>query len=519
MSRIAVVGMSCRYPEADSVADLWRTPSRTPRVPPAAAGADAPGGLLGRRPGRPGPVLQPRTPPSSRGTSSTGSATGSPAAPTAPPTSPTGWRWTWPREALADAGFAGRRRAAPGPYRRGGRQHPHRRVLPRQRAAAALAVRAPGAGRRAAGAGVARPADRGVPRGDSRSGTRARSRRSTRRRSPVASPTPSPGGSATTSTSTAAATRWTPPAPPRLLAVVTAARALADGEVDVAVAGGVDLSLDPFEMVGFAKAGALARDEMRVYDERLAGLLAGRGLRHGRADARTTTRWRRGAPCYATIAGWGVSSDGQRRDHPARGAGLPAGAATARTGGPASASSTVPLFEGHGTGTAVGDATELRALSAARRDAGADRPGRRSARSRRNIGHTKAAAGVAGLIKATMALRHAIVPPTTGCARPRAELTAADRTLRAAAGGRALAGRCAAARRRHRHGLRRDQHPPGAGGRPVRSAGADPAAAAAAGPAHPGRRAAAARRGRPGGAAGTGGRAAADRWPGCRTAS
>ncbi|EWM64839.1 LOW QUALITY PROTEIN: polyketide synthase, partial [Micromonospora sp. M42] len=70
-----------------------------------------------------------------------------------------------------------------------------------------------------------------------------------------------------------------------LLSVVTAARALADGEVDVAVAGGVDLSIDPFEMVGFAKAGALARDEMRVYDERFAGLLAGRGLRHGRADA------------------------------------------------------------------------------------------------------------------------------------------------------------------------------------------------------------------------------------------
>src|SRR6185437_9089323 len=76
-------------------------------------------------------------------------------------------------------------------------------------------------------------------------------------------------------------------------------------------------------------------------------------------------------------------------------------------------------------------ATELRALSAARRDAGATDPAAIGS-IKALIGHTKAAAGVAGLIKATMALRHAIVPPTAGCARPRAELTAADRTLRAA---------------------------------------------------------------------------------------
>ena len=51
-----------------------------------------------------------------------------------------------------------------------------------------------------------------------------------------------------------------------LLAVAHACSSLAAGDLDVALAGGVDLSLDPFELVGFAKAGALAKDEMRVFD-------------------------------------------------------------------------------------------------------------------------------------------------------------------------------------------------------------------------------------------------------------
>ncbi|MFC0099218.1 SDR family NAD(P)-dependent oxidoreductase [Micromonospora marina] len=214
-----------------------------------------------------------------------------------------------------------------------------------------------------------------------------------------------------------------------LLSVVTAARALAVGEIDVAVAGGVDLSIDPFEMVGFAKAGALARDEMRVYDERSQGFWPGEGcgmvvlMRHDDAVAQ-------GRTVYASIAGWGVSSDGRggMTRPEAQGYRLALDRAYQRAG---FGIGTVPLFEGHGTGTAVGDATELRALSAARRDAGATDPAAIGS-IKALIGHTKAAAGVAGLIKATMALRHAIVPPTANCTRPRPELTAADRTLRAA---------------------------------------------------------------------------------------
>src|SRR5207302_5039003 len=94
-----------------------------------------------------------------------------------------------------------------------------------------------------------------------------------------------------------------------LLAVTTACSSLASGDLDVALAGGVDLSLDPFELVGFAKAGALAPEEMRIYDARSAGFWPGEGcgflalMRYEDAPAM-------GRRVYATIRGWGISSDG-----------------------------------------------------------------------------------------------------------------------------------------------------------------------------------------------------------------
>ena len=60
-----------------------------------------------------------------------------------------------------------------------------------------------------------------------------------------------------------------------LLAVTTACSRLLLGEVDIALAGAVDLSLDPFELVGFARNGALARKDMQPYDAKAAGFWPG----------------------------------------------------------------------------------------------------------------------------------------------------------------------------------------------------------------------------------------------------
>ncbi|MBC6467406.1 SDR family NAD(P)-dependent oxidoreductase [Actinomadura alba] len=222
-----------------------------------------------------------------------------------------------------------------------------------------------------------------------------------------------------------------------LLSVVTACKSLVDGEVDVAIAGGVDLSIDPFEMVGFAKTGALAVGEMRVYDRHSNGFWPGEGcgmiVLMRAADAVADQR-----RVYATIAGWGMSSDGSggitrpeiggyhlalRRAYERAGFGI----------------DTVPMFEGHGTGTQVGDATELRALSSARaaRVDAAGPPAEPAVISsiKGVIGHTKAAAGVAGLIKAVMAVHEEVLPPAVGCVDPHpvfAEEPAALRVLRKA---------------------------------------------------------------------------------------
>jgi enediyne polyketide synthase len=213
-----------------------------------------------------------------------------------------------------------------------------------------------------------------------------------------------------------------------LLSVATACRALGNGELDVAVAGGVDLSIDPFEVIGFAKTGALATGEMRVYDKHSNGFWPGEGC--GMAvlmrepDARAS-----GRTVYALIAGWGVSSDGKGgiTRPEASGHQLAIERAYARAGfGP----ETVGYFEGHGTGTAVGDATELRALSMARRLADPDAPPAAVGTVKGNIGHTKAAAGIAGVIKATLAVWHGLVPPATGHLDPHPELLGERPALR-----------------------------------------------------------------------------------------
>jgi enediyne polyketide synthase len=221
-----------------------------------------------------------------------------------------------------------------------------------------------------------------------------------------------------------------------LLAVINACSSLAAGDLDVAVAGGVDLSTDPFELVGFAKTGALAGDAMRVYDARAAGFWPGEGcglvvlMRYEEALLRRQT-------IYAVIRGWGVSSDGSGgiTRPEVEGQLIALRRAYARAGyGP----DTVAYFEGHGTGTAVGDATELQALARARREptnsatAYATKAPRAAVSSvKAIIGHTKAAAGVAGLIKAAKAIDAQILPPAVGCDEPHEELRKEGAALRA----------------------------------------------------------------------------------------
>src|SRR5205823_3340074 len=132
---------------------------------------------------------------------------------------------------------------------------------------------------------------------------------------------------------------------------------------------------------------------------------------------------------YAVIRGWGISSDGNggitRPD--VDGQRLALKRAYSRAGFGIGA---VAYFEGHGTGTSVGDSVELKALSLARREANDQGFPAAIGSIKANIGHTKAAAGVAGLIKSALALKAGIIPPTTGCEQPHPEFRNPSTALR-----------------------------------------------------------------------------------------
>ncbi|PLX72401.1 MAG: beta-ketoacyl synthase, partial [Desulfuromonas sp.] len=131
---------------------------------------------------------------------------------------------------------------------------------------------------------------------------------------------------------------------------------------------------------------------------------------------------RDGDRVYAVVKGIGTSSDG-------RGAAIyePSAAGQQKALGRAYRQaeidpSTIELIEAHGTGTKVGDAVEVSALKEV--FGPADKPWCAIGSIKSQIGHTKAAAGAAGVIKASLALYHKTLPPTIKVAKPQQAVTA-----------------------------------------------------------------------------------------------
>ena len=184
-----------------------------------------------------------------------------------------------------------------------------------------------------------------------------------------------------------------------LQAVASACAALAAGDIDAAIAGGVDMSLDPLELIGLAKAGVLATSDVRIYDEKPTGYLPGEGcgmvVLMRTADARAA-----GLPVYAEIVGWGTSGGGMPGETQSHASSqlLAMQRAYERAGvDPAD----IQFIEGNGAGTPLDDQAELTALNSLR--AGARQTAALGS-VKANIGHAKAAAGAAGLIKTVLAL-------------------------------------------------------------------------------------------------------------------
>ena len=203
-----------------------------------------------------------------------------------------------------------------------------------------------------------------------------------------------------------------------LSAIKMALSELVEGRADMMLTGGVDTDNSPFMYMSFSKTPAFSKSgNISPFSDKADGMLIGEGV--GMIVLkRLEDAERDGDNIYAVIKGVGTSSDGRFKSVYAP-----------RSSGQAMAierayeeagfdPKTVGLLEAHGTGTGAGDPTEFNSMQMV---FGKDNPEKQhialgSVKSQ--IGHTKAAAGAAGIIKTILALHHKVLPPTINVEQP-----------------------------------------------------------------------------------------------------
>lgn len=202
-----------------------------------------------------------------------------------------------------------------------------------------------------------------------------------------------------------------------LVAVHVASQSLLSGECDMAIAGGVSIEVPHRRGYHYAEGEILSPDgHCRAFDENANGTVFGSGagiviLR------RLSDAIRDQDNIYAVIRGSAVNNDGSQK----------AGYLAPSVDGQASAAvealsvagvepGSVSYIEAHGTGTPVGDPIEVAALAQAYGDGGRNFCGIGSLKT--NIGHLDTAAGVASLIKVSLALRNELIPASLNFSEP-----------------------------------------------------------------------------------------------------
>ena len=195
------------------------------------------------------------------------------------------------------------------------------------------------------------------------------------------------------------------------VALAEAAELIADGVVDVAVAGGVD-AITRICFMGFNALKLLDPAPCRPFDQERRGMSIGEGAGFLVLESQARARARR-ARVYATLAGHGMTTDAFHVTAPEpEGDGMVrAMTAALRVAGAAPAE--VQYANAHGTGTPQNDRIEARALARVFGEGGLLVSSAKSM-----IGHTMAAAGSLEAIATVLALEHGVVPPTANLVTP-----------------------------------------------------------------------------------------------------
>lgn len=202
-----------------------------------------------------------------------------------------------------------------------------------------------------------------------------------------------------------------------LVAILAGARAIWTGECDIAVAGGVNLLLEPASWVSLEAAGVLSPSGICApFTDRADGYVRGEGagivVLKRLADTRTSSE-----RVYAAILGGALNHDGRSHGIMAPNPGAQRDLLTSAYKDADVSPGEVRFIETHGTGTLLGDAAEASALG--------DVIGKVDRREpcyigsiKSHIGHLEAAAGVAGMIKTCLALARGFLPPAAKGERP-----------------------------------------------------------------------------------------------------
>jgi acyl transferase domain-containing protein/phosphopantetheinyl transferase (holo-ACP synthase) len=203
-----------------------------------------------------------------------------------------------------------------------------------------------------------------------------------------------------------------------LIAVEIAITDLLAGKCDLALAGGVHVNSFQIFYEMFASLGALSKKEnIRPFDDSADGTLLGEGLGmvvlKRMADAVAD-----GDRIYAIIKGIGSSSDGQGTSMLAPSDEGEALAITRAYDMANLSPHTVGLLEAHGTGTPTGDLVELTAVQNTFKPTESHHQWCALGSVKSNIGHAQAASGVAGLIKVALSLYQRVLPPTLNVVTP-----------------------------------------------------------------------------------------------------
>ncbi|HEY9304503.1 MAG TPA: polyketide synthase, partial [Mycobacterium sp.] len=216
-----------------------------------------------------------------------------------------------------------------------------------------------------------------------------------------------------------------------LAALHVAARSVQNGDCDLALAGGVNVLGSPGFFVEFSKQHALSDDgHCRPYSAQASGTVWAEGAAMFVLQRKSSAR-RDGRPILAEVSATAVNQDG-------RSAGLSAPSADAQIRlyrrAITEAGITpdeVGMVEGHGTGTRLGDRTELQSL-AQTYGATRARGGALLGSVKSNLGHALAASGALGLAKVLVSAEHAAIPPTLHAAEPSNEIDWDSQGLRLA---------------------------------------------------------------------------------------